>query len=430
MLIALDWTRPKDPPLSLGHASILALAKQHKIDVTERSWSVSSESFRAEQVAEHILSFNCASLDVALGVYVWNEAEVRRVLDLIDKQFRGRIILGGPQISHTKGDLENLYPHADIFIRGFAESAIVELSKVGDTSFVPKIHGVHFAGEIDCGELASVDLEQLPSPYLNGIIKPQRFIRWETQRGCKFRCSFCQHREPGKPRIQTKAFSMNRIHSEAQWILDNPVIQDVAVLDPVFNSGPYYLDVLQHLHGNSGKLALQSRMEMVNENFLNEILKINETGNVVLEFGLQTIHKNEMQIIGRGNNMTKVAKTLNDTREMNISSEISLIFGLPEQTYISFKESVEYCISHRVKIIHAFPLMLLRGTPLHDNKEILGLVESNEIASEYIPRVQSNVIPHVVQSNSFDYNEWKKMAALAERLEREYNVYGKIDLTF
>lgn len=428
MLIALDWTRPKDPPLSLGHASILALAKQHKIDVTEQSWSVSSDTFRAEQVAEHILSFNSASLDVALGVFVWNEAEVRRILNLIDKKFLGRVILGGPQISHTKCDLEKLYPTADIFIRGFAESAIVELSKC-DTSLVPKIHGVHFAGEIDYGEQASVDLEELPSPYLNGIIKPQRFIRWETQRGCKFRCSFCQHREPGKPRVQTKAFSMNRIYREAQWILENPVIQDIAVLDPVFNSGPHYLNILQHLHGYSGKLALQSRMEMVTEDFLKEILKINETGNVVLEFGLQTIHKNEMQMIGRGNNMTKVAKILNNTRDMNISCEISLIFGLPGQTYVSFKESVEYCIAHKVKIIHAFPLMLLRGTPLYDNKETLGLVESNEIASEYIPRVQSNVIPHVVQSNSFDYTEWKKMAELAERLQREYNVYGKIDLT-
>jgi len=66
--------------------------------------------------------------------------------------------------------------------------------------------------------------------------------------------------------------------------------------------------------------------------------------------------------------------------------------------------------------------MLLRGTPLHENKEKYNLIESTEVASESIPRVQSNIIPHVVQSNSFDMKEWRKMAELAELLEKQYNM--------
>jgi hypothetical protein len=65
--------------------------------------------------------------------------------------------------------------------------------------------------------------------------------------------------------------------------------------------------------------------------------------------------------------------------------------------------------------------MLLRGTPLYDSKDKLGLVESHDIASPFIPRVQEGVIPHVVQSASFDYAEWKKMAELAEWLQTHYN---------
>jgi radical SAM superfamily enzyme YgiQ (UPF0313 family) len=58
------------------------------------------------------------------------------------------------------------------------------------------IEGVKYAGEPFFGKSANVNLEALPSVYLENIIKPQRFIRWETQRGCPFRCSFCQHKEP------------------------------------------------------------------------------------------------------------------------------------------------------------------------------------------------------------------------------------------
>lgn len=438
MLIALDWTRPKDPPLSLGHASILAYALQRNIAVSQRSWAVNNSTFKAAEVVDHIISVSAAcgnndgkDLDVAFGVFIWNEFEIQKILKALktdfNDSFKGRIILGGPQISYTKSSLEKHYPHADVFIRGYAEMAIVDLvtQDVSKNQGTMNINGVHFAGDTDINTKATVDLESLPSPYLTGLIKPQQFIRWETQRGCKFRCSFCQHREPDKALLKTKFFDLNRIYNETKWILDNPTIQDIAVLDPIFNSGSNYIQILQWLYGYTGKLSLQSRIEMVTQDFLKEIQNINKTGNVVLEFGLQTIHKEEQKFIDRGNNMKKVSEILTMTSDRNINTEVSLIFGLPGQTYQSFEQSVNYCIQYKVNKIHAFPLMLLRGTPLYDNKDKLGLKQSHEIVSEFIPRVQ-DVIPHVVASQSFDYEEWRRMAALAEKLEMEYNVNGNI----
>ncbi|RIB26585.1 hypothetical protein C2G38_2162999 [Gigaspora rosea] len=102
-----------------------------------------------------------------------------------------------------------------------------------------------------------------------------------------------------------------------------------------------------------GKLSLQCRIEMVKEEFLNKVVELNDTAETVLEF---------------------------------------------------------------VPVIHAFPLMLLRGTPLHERKAELGLVESFEIALTEIDRVQTD-IPHVVASPSFTYEEWKEMSKIAESLE-------------
>ncbi len=166
----------------------------------------------------------------------------------------------------------------------------------------------------------------------------------------------------------------------------------------------------------SGKIALQCRMELVSKEFLDQVEQLNTTGRVVLEFGLQTIHEEEMKVINRKNSLKKVREVLQETRRRNIETELSLIFGLPSQTLTSFKESVEFCKDQGVSRIYAFPLMLLRGTPLFEQKEKLGLKESSDFHFESIPRIQTD-IPHVVESLSFTYDEWLEMAEIAGSLE-------------
>lgn len=421
ILISLDWTRPKDPPMSLGHASILANLRSQKLPVLEKSYAVNKPEFSVDTVANFILD-NCRSdkeTDLAMGAYIWNESAVQSVISKIrNKGFNGRIILGGPQISYVKKGIEQYYPFADVFIRGYAEEALAQL--VSSTDPKPIIHGVHYANDPDLGLSAKVNFADIPSPYLSGIIKPQPFIRWETQRGCPFRCSFCQHRESDSSQ-QRRYFEESRIMQELEWITDHPIIDDIAVLDPTFNSGPNYLKVLNELYRRNfkGKLSLQARMEMVVPEFLDIVEKLNQKGKTVLEFGLQTIHKNEQALIDRPNNMRKVEATLKEVKSRDIPVEVSLIFGLPGQTVQSFKASIEFCKQHEVGTIYAFPLMLLRGTPLFDYKRAMGLIESTDINIPKIPRIQSG-IPHVVASNTFSFVEWQEMAEMAASLE-EYN---------
>jgi radical SAM superfamily enzyme YgiQ (UPF0313 family) len=427
ILTSLDWGRPKDPPLSLGLASILATAKSQRFDVDSLCWRVNSSEFSPKKVSDAILrSYNYADCDIAFGVFVWNEKQTQIILNNLKSAcFQGRIIVGGPQISYAgAGDLETFYPQVDVFIRGYAEEAMISLMSVGKASTLPSIKGVHFArsGRKDSGESAVVSFDNLASPFTTGIILPQPFIRWETQRGCFYRCNYCQHREPNHALEPGKRYMPpSRTVAEIDWILQNKVIQDIAVLDPVFNSGPHHLAILERLVGYTGKIALQVRIELITEAFLNACAKINaQGGRVVLEFGLQTIHLNEMILINRKNNVSKAAKILLRTKEMNIDCEVSLIFGLPGQTLQSFKESVDFCIQLNVQTIHAFPLMLLRGTPMEQNKSNFGLVESNEIASDLIPRQQED-IPHVVSGSSFTYSDWQQMAEIAAALEKDYN---------
>ncbi len=418
LLLSLDWTRPKDPPMSLGQASIVAKLHQEKIPVIPQSWAMNNTYFNIKNVIEFVMNHAEEGVDLAMGAYVWHEPLTQTLLNTLkQEQFPGRVILGGPQISYTKQGLEKYYPQADVFIRGYGEDALAKLWLSEQEK--PPIAGVHYAGEPDLSQSANVDLEHLPSPYLTGIIKPQPFIRWETQRGCPFRCAFCQHRESDSG-MTRRQLQYSRVREEAQWILKNPIIQDIAILDPTFNSGPNYMAILNQLiEGKyTGKLALQCRIEMVQDKFLEAVETLNKTAHVVLEFGLQTTDPTEAKIIQRPNNMTKVQHILSQTRDRRIATEVSLIFGLPNQTVQSFKESIEFCKDYGVPTIYAYPLMLLRGTPLHAKKEQLQLIESSDLDLQ-IDRIQEN-IPHVVASPSFSYKDWCLMAKMAESLD-QYN---------
>ncbi|MDP2194051.1 MAG: radical SAM protein, partial [Alphaproteobacteria bacterium] len=398
ILIALDWTRPKDPPLSLGLASILANLQMYNIDVYSKEWSVNSENFNVGDVSDFILSKASPLTDVALGAFVWNEKYIQIILSKLKKEkFPGRIILGGPQISYVKHNIETYYPQADIFIRGYAEEALALL--MTSEKQYPLITGVHYTGKKSLGLSAMADLEHLPSPYLNGIIVPQKFIRWETQRGCPFSCSFCQHRSSDPTNVR-RSFAKNRLLDEINWITSS-LVNDIAVLDPTFNAGAHYINMLKVFAEKkySGKISLQCRIEMVTPEFLEIVEEINKYGEVNLEFGLQTIHRNEQMHIQRLNNMTKVRENLMNIRKRGIQCEVSLMFGLPGQTVHSFSESIQFCKELDIKTIRAFPLMLLRGTALYEKKEELGLIESVGANFDKINRVQTD-IPHVVSSPS------------------------------
>lgn len=427
ILLALDYMKTKDPPISLGQSSILANLRQNEIDVLSKSYAVNLPSFQVDHVTDYIMENSNDYTDVAIGAYIWNEKSLQIILnDLKKKKFPARIILGGPQISYTKNNLEKYYPQVDVFIRGYGETALLEYMQQQSINRHPEVKGIHYAGQPDKVQSAKTNFDDLPSPFLNDLIPNQSFIRWETQRGCPFSCSFCQHRESSS--LKRRHFEFTRIAQEVKWLCQpESKVRDLNLVDPTFNSGPNYLNVLYELirHQYRGKIALQTRLEMIKPEFIDAVVKLNETAMVVLEFGLQTIHKNEQIFIDRPSNMIKINKMLNEIHEKSIECEISLIFGLPGQTLESFQKSIDYCYQHHVQVVHAFPLMLLRGTPLYEQREKFNLTESDEGVCDEIDRIQEYGIKHVVSSPTFSYNDWRKMAELAGNLEVHNHSYLK-----
>lgn len=404
VLVDFPWTRNKDPRISLGHASLLAaLTTWTSADVRSVVFPRSDPSFSVAHVVrriqDEVRGYAPHEVDLAIGVYVWSESAVWQVLAWLRREgFAGRVILGGPQISYSGPGLEIHYPLADVFVRGYGEEALcalVESPLAGD------IPGVHFAYRPDFALQAPVELERLPSPHLNGGLEPgQTFVRWETQRGCPFRCTFCQHREPGLQFIR-RDFGRTRVFDEIDLFVGAGV-QDIAALDPVFNVNANSVEILNRFVSRhySGRLSLQCRPELLKPDFLDAAARL----NVCVELGLQTIHPEESAAVKRVNDLVKVDDGLTQLRRRGIAHEVSLIFGLPCQTLGSFLRTVQWCLDHRVPVIRAFPLMLLRGTELERDRWRWGLVDDG------------TDMPMVVESASFSRAEWLVMAQVAEAL--------------
>ena len=402
VLVSIDWQRPEDGKTSLGIASIAAALKKAGACVDVVGDAVNDARFDRGYLLQRVLQAvdkagpGCL---VGFGVYVWNDPEICWLLRQLRELRSVQMVLGGPQISYMPvGELENAYPEADFYVRGQGEMAMVQLASEADMSGC----GVHIPGTTDLGLKADHELLRLPSPFLNDVIEPAVNMRWETQRGCQFKCSFCQHREPGN-RLNNQLLGKDRLDLEVEWFARYGV-QRISVLDPIFHANPAWaierLNAIKRA-GLKAHLALQCRFEMIADEFLDALAGV----NVTLEFGLQTAIKAEGTAIDRPNNLDKVDAAIGKLHERAIDFEVSLIYGLPLQTLESFRESVRWCRERQVPRIKAWPLMLLRGTPLYSQKAKYGLKESTDLR-----------LPLVIASNSFSEADYAAMQQLAATL--------------
>lgn len=409
VLVALPWQRDDHQPVPLGHASILARLKaEPALDVQSIVRPVNGDEFSAAMVAAEITEatsgINDQAVDVAIGTYVWNDRAVRDVVHhLRQSGFCGRIILGGPQITHSGTGLESLYPGVNAFVRGPGEEALCALARLDDPAFV---RGAHVAGGTDRLEQADTIVENMPSPWLTEILDPgaAKSAHWETQRGCQFRCSFCQHRR-AESHAPISTADPRRIRQEIE-LLCSARVKRISVLDPVFNRDDAHATAILRQFNErrfAGEISLQCRAELIdleNPTFLDAAERL----NVTLEFGLQSIQTEELLAVERRNNLPKIEAVLDEVRRRGIDYEVTLIYGLPTQTVDSFRSSVDWCLQRRIPIIRAFPLLLLRGTKLYQQR------------SKWRLAVRDGLLPMVTSSSTFDESDWQAMDAIANAL--------------
>jgi len=289
---------------------------------------------------------------IAIGLTRWSIEYTKKALESLN-DFQGKIILGGYEVTAMdENDLLREYPRVDFFIKGYAEKAIAKLLK-NKLNFPTK-----FIYE-------PLDMDYLFSPYSNGIINPiSRKIYWETKRGCSSRCGFC---EWGNAKNELGIFKSDHLKKDIE-LFSKTNIEEINILDGTFNDKNNYHEILAELlEKTDAMITFQARFEALSDEFM--ILCSHNKDRLHLEFGLQTIHKNEMKTIGRSNNMQKVSDRLLELNQKEIEYEVSIIYAIPGQTTESFIDTIEFLRMHGCKKIMAFPLQIPRNSTMEKKIE-------------------------------------------------------------
>ena len=302
---------------------------------------------------------------LGIGVYCWNVDVVRSLIKALRTlKFSGVIVLGGPEITYrTPMELRSDFEGVDYFIRGDGEQAFYCLVKSLIHGWTPihegLIPGMDLLVPIESHGLASIDELTSPYPELADVLIGKGFARWQTQRGCSYRCSFCAFPNAGKT---IKYLSLEEVRRDLETFKERGV-KEVALLDPVFflkkSRAVTILQLMKQIAPDI-RYEIQTRLEHLDETVLAALEGI----NVVLEAGIQTLNQIVSRKIRRNAREDRLLQGLQLVKARQLKLEVHLIAGLPEQTFDSFMQDLIFLVTMGVPVIRTFPLSLLHGTEL------------------------------------------------------------------
>ena len=100
-----------------------------------------------------------------------------------------------------------------------------------------------------------------------------------------------------------------------------------------------------------------------------------------LSIGVQSLSDNELALLGRLHDSRAAIRFFEDARSAGFDNvNVDLMYGIPEQTLQSAKETLTRVIALRPEHISAYSLILEEGTPLYQKREVLSFPDEDEEA--------------------------------------------------
>lgn len=345
----------------------------------------------------------------AFSCYVWNMRLVRRVLDsLLTDKPHTNIILGGPQVMHCAEKYLNPKYESLVLCNGEGEKTfrnyLKELSETNPD--LARVKGLSFYRDwtlVTTEEEARIsDLDEIPSPYLNGIIETNKYTlaHVETNRGCPFKCAYCYW--GGAVGTKVHKVGEERIKAELTWLASNGIFS-IFFIDANWGMLPRDVDFSRHLAECKKKYNMPQTVIFCgaknNPDRVAEITRIfHDAGLLTAQsVALQTMNDRALEMVNRKNIKTEsyinLQKELNDN---SISSYIDIIWPLPGETLTSFRAGINQLCEARADAFMFYPLLLFNNVELDEKKVELGLVTelSSNPNSEARVVVQTNEVSH------------------------------------
>ena len=190
--------------------------------------------FKRISVQDAVRLYSDADI-VGFSLYSWNEQislSIAKKLKALNKNVK--IIFGGPQVPNNSEIFLKKHTFIDYVIHGEGEKVFLDLVESFENNNTNEVSGISWLDEYGVYQNNSEfkrirELECIPSPYLSGIFdrlieaypKNEWLILWETNRGCPFKCTFCDWGSATASKVNK--FDLERLKLEIDWFSKNKI---------------------------------------------------------------------------------------------------------------------------------------------------------------------------------------------------------------
>jgi radical SAM superfamily enzyme YgiQ (UPF0313 family) len=418
----------------LGVANLAAYAMEY----LEAPTPLDIRIFKEPQDLKAALEENLPDV-MGFSSYSWNHNLSIAFAEHV-KRLDGDILtlMGGPNFPLTDDEQDSWIrslPAIDMHVRGptyEGERAFlntlrrfVEVDHSRDRMLDAPIDGAIFVqpgtGDIiRGGEVPRIrDLDEIPSPYLKGLMDPffdtGYFALMQLARGCPFTCTFCN----SSVKSNSKAFrhSFERTKADLDYIVErinhaSPLcfaddnfgmyIQDEQVADYLGHLMDKY-DWPKYIRTTTGK------------NRGDRIIKVmrKAKGRLPMTSSVQSLNPTVLKNIKRDNiSLDTYAEVQKELHANGMQSYGELILCMPGETKESFMQAVDQLIETGVSRVAAHQLMLLHGAPLAnpDSRKEFGFKTRHRVVARCLGKYLGPFVVEteemVVESENFSFQDY------------------------
>lgn len=394
-----------------------------KFSATPERYEFMTPLYKRVRIADAVEQLKDADI-VGFSTYVWNgriSLEIARRL----KELKPGIIImfGGPHVPDQPEAFMRANPQIDLAVHNEGEITFLKLlDSYPDRESWASLPGVSMV-KADGSFVRNKnsdrvrDLDEIPSPFLEGafdsIMKAnpnESWIGlWETNRGCPFRCTFCDWGSATAGKV-TK-FGDERLFEEVDWFARNK-IEYIFCCDANFGIQKRDVDIANHVAevkkktGYPVALSVQNTKNATERAYLTQKILSDAGLNKGVALSMQSVDMPTLEAIKRDNISLNTYMELQRrfTRD-KVETYSDLILGLPGETYESFVKGVDLLMENgQHNRIQFNNLSILpnaeMGDPAYQKKYGMVTVESKIInihgerieLDDDVPEVQDLVI--------------------------------------
>jgi len=226
------------------------------------------------------------------------------------------------------------------------------------------------------------DLDEIPSPYLTGLMDP--FLKegyypiLETNRGCPFSCTFCVWGISALNKLLR--FSMQRVKEELSYVANSSYESSAIVLaDANFGILPRDVEIAQHIRNLYDETKSFSSIRM----YWSKVAKLHmvDIGKILghlthTYIAFQSLDDKVLENVKRKNiRIEELSNLIEKLKGFSYGAQTDLLVGLPGETYQSHMDSLDKALSMGLTHIFGGEIQMLPGAEMdeEDYRDRFGL---------------------------------------------------------